>query len=141
MLIYTAIDNVHLPLTKGKAINIRLAEPIGRLYSLLLTHCRESWPELNLVDDMSMEDGTPFHGHRVAKSLNYIRKDGIHYGCASNKKLQVDSFAFISTGISRSPVQIHSLFLIEIDGKPPQVAVLICQMVSDAAMPTFPWDL
>lgn len=107
----------------------------------MLAHCQLLWPDLNIIDDHSMEDGTPLYGHRTAKSLSYIRKDGIRYGCSTNKKSQVDSFAFISTAGSRVPIQIHYLFLIEFAGKSPQVSALVRRMVSDANIPVFPWDL
>ena len=108
----------------------------------MLAHCQCIWPDLNLVDDLSLDDGLMFCGHRVAKALNYIRKDGIRYGCATNKKSHVNCFAFVCFNAgSQTPVQIESLFLLEVNNKPLQVVALIQRLVSDVTMPTFPWDL
>ena len=92
----------------------------------MLTHCQRIWPDLNLVDDLSLDNGLMFCGHRVAKALNYICKDGICYGCATNKKSHVDSFAFVCFNAgSQTPVQIESLFLLKVNNKLLQVVALI----------------
>lgn len=90
--LYTTIIqayNICLPLKKAKLDILWLMEPMDQLYNLTLTHCQHIWPDLNLIDDLLMEDSLLLCGHWVVKALSCICKDGICYGCATNKKSQV----------------------------------------------------
>ena len=76
-------NGICLPLQTAKFIN-------------LWAYCtRNLWPDVNLIDDHSIEDGIPFIATKVAQALSYICKDGIRYGCIMNAKTQSDSYAFL----------------------------------------------
>ncbi|KAG2055668.1 hypothetical protein BDR06DRAFT_989036 [Suillus hirtellus] len=108
-----AEDNVRLPLCNAKLINLRAyGLPPGVFYPILLQYCHSLWPDLHLVGDLSCDNGTPFYANKVSRALTYIRKDGIHYGCTMNQRTHADSFAFISQGRTRVPVQITALFVV-----------------------------
>ncbi|KAG1832700.1 hypothetical protein EV424DRAFT_1627097, partial [Suillus variegatus] len=99
------------------------------------------YTDLNLVSDLSCDDGTPFRANKVARALTYIRKDGIRYGCTMNRRTQADSFAFISQGRVRVPVQITALFVVGVLDTIPHVCAVVRRLVSDDDIPAMPWDL
>jgi hypothetical protein len=134
-------DNIRLPLTKAKFTNLRILEPVGTAYPLLLNYARSRWPNLQLIDDFSLEPGMPFVASRAAHAVGYIRKDGIRYGCTSNKKTKADCYAFITEANVRSPVEISSLFVIQVADKTPHVCAMVRRLMSDDNIPALPWDL
>ena len=134
-------DNVRLPLTKAKFTNLRMLDPAGTPYPLLLHYARSLWPDLHLIDDFSLGPGTPFVASRAARIVGYIRKDGIRYGCTSNKKTKADCYAFIAKANIRSPVEISSIFVIQVANKTPQVCAMVRRLMSDDHVPVLPWDL
>ena len=88
-------------------------------------------------------DGLSFVGSKVAHTLPYVRKDGIRYGCTNNWRTQSDSYAFLADGNLRVPVEISSLFVIQVplSGKSPHVCAIVRRMRSDDGIPVMPWDL
>ncbi|KAG1810737.1 hypothetical protein EV424DRAFT_1571382, partial [Suillus variegatus] len=137
-----AEDNVRLPLRNAKLINLRAyGSPPGTFYLILLQYFHSLWPDLNLVSNLSCDDGTPFRANKVARALTYIRKDGIRYGCTMNRRTQADSFAFISQGRVRVPVQITALFVVGVLDTIPHVCAVVRRLVSDDDIPAMPWDL
>lgn len=135
-------NNVSLPRRLGKTCNIADLLPNGRSYALMLKYAQDLWPDLNIIDDHSMEDGLPFYRSQTCRPLTYIRKDGIRYGATSNKRTKVDSLAFISDGPGhRAPAEILSLVSVKVDEKPPHVCALVHRMQRDEDIPVFPWDL
>jgi hypothetical protein len=137
-----SVDSVSIPRRRGKPINICDRYPDGGAYALLLGHCQRLWPDLNLINDVSLEDGTPFYRSEVCHELPFIRKEGIRYGSMANKRTRADCYAFISRGIDRRvPVEISSLFSIQVGDKPPHICALIQRMSSDDNIPRMPWDL
>ncbi|KAG1723599.1 uncharacterized protein EDB91DRAFT_1087755 [Suillus paluster] len=55
-----AEDNIRLPLHNAKLINLRAyGSPQGVFYPILLQYFRSLWPDLNLVGDLSCNNGTP----------------------------------------------------------------------------------
>ncbi|KAG2061047.1 hypothetical protein BDR06DRAFT_993204 [Suillus hirtellus] len=137
-----AEDNVRLPLCNAKLINLRAyGSPPGVFYPILLQYCRSLWPDLHLVGDLSCDNGTPFYANKVSRALTYIRKDGIHYGCTMNQRTHADSFAFISQGRTRVPVQITALFVVGVLDVIPHVCAVVRRLVSDDDIPAMPWDL
>ena len=137
-----SVDSVSIPRRLGKPINIYDHFPDGGTYALLLEHCQRLWPDLRLINDASLEDGTPFYRSEVCRTLPFIRKDGIRYGSRANKRTRVDCYAFISQGNDRRvPVEISSLFSIQVGDKPPHVCALIRRMSSDNNIPPMPWDI
>ncbi|EIW80779.1 hypothetical protein CONPUDRAFT_57284, partial [Coniophora puteana RWD-64-598 SS2] len=126
----TSEDNVRLPSRAAKFVDLRRYDP-PQMYRLLLAYCRALWPDLNLVSDRSSDAGTtPFVSGRVARSLTYIRKDGIRYGCTSNHSES-----------SRVPVRIHSLFVVGVGDKLPHVCAVVQRLYSDDRIPMFPWSM
>ncbi|KAG2757569.1 hypothetical protein P692DRAFT_20711205 [Suillus brevipes Sb2] len=137
-----AEDNVRLPLRNAKLINLRAyGSPPGVFYPILLQYCRSLWPDLHLVGDLSCDNGTPFYANKVSRALTYIRKDGIRYGCTMNRHTHADSFAFISQGRTRVPVQITALFVVGVLDVVPHVCAVVRRLVSDDDIPAMPWDL
>ncbi|KAG2335647.1 hypothetical protein BDR05DRAFT_898020, partial [Suillus weaverae] len=137
-----AEDNVRLPLRTAKLINLcTYSSPQGVFYPILLQYFRSLWPDLNLVGDLSCDNGTPFYANKVARALMYIRKDGICYGCTMNRRTHSDSFAFISQGRTRVPVQIMALFVVGVLDVVPHVCAVVRRLVSDDNIPAMPWDL
>jgi hypothetical protein len=134
-------DNVRLPLRQAKFINLRTFGPDGVLYPLLLSYCRLLWPDINIIDDFSLNDGAVFFASKVARALTYIRKDGIRYGSMMNKRTQADAYAFISHAELRVPVEITALLLVGIANKIPHVCALVRRLKSDEAIPLMPWSL
>ncbi|KAG2129521.1 hypothetical protein BD769DRAFT_1627963 [Suillus cothurnatus] len=137
-----AEDNVRLPLRNAKLINLHAyGSPQGVFYPILLQYCHSLWPDLHLVGDLSCNNGTPFYMNKVARALTYIRKDGIRYGCTMNQHMHADSFAFISQGRTRVPVQITALFMVGVLDVVPHVCAVVRRLVSDDDIPAMPWDL
>ncbi|KAF5368271.1 hypothetical protein D9615_010359 [Tricholomella constricta] len=134
-------DGVKLPKhQKSKFIDLRSLHN-GQVYGLVLAHLQQVYPDLNLIDDHSQAQGTPFWGRKSTTSVSYIRKHGLRYGCASNTRTQADSFAFITRNGARVPVQLHTLLVVTLAGRPPHVCALIRRLSSDENLPDFPWDL
>ncbi|KAG2050544.1 hypothetical protein BDR06DRAFT_998615 [Suillus hirtellus] len=131
-----------LPLRNAKLINLHAyGSPPGVFYPILLQYCHSLWPDLHLVGDLSCNNGTPFYVNKVSCALTYIRKDGIHYGCTMNQRTHADSFAFISQGRTRVPVQITALFVVGVLDVVPHVCAVVRRLVSDDDIPAMPWDL
>lgn len=78
-------------------VNLIQHDQTGQTYHLLLEYSKLLWPDLNLVTQFSPIDGLSFIPGNVAHEVPYIRKDGIWYGCTSNKCTQVDSLAVRAT--------------------------------------------
>jgi len=138
------VDHVSLPRRLGKPFNVAsiLPDSDGIAYRLLLHYLQELWPDLNIIDDASIQDGTPFYRSKAVRPVAYIRKDGIRYGSSINKRTKADSFAFISDGSDRRvPVEIVALLSVTLGEKAPHVCALIRRMSRDNNIPEFPWDL
>jgi hypothetical protein len=136
-----AASSVSLPHRLGKHIDICSLMPTGSSYTLILTYCQQLWPDLNLVSDASLHEGTPLLKNQVCRSLTYVRKDGIRYGSVLNKRTKADQYAFISDGLTRIPVEISALLGIKIGDKSLHVCAIVRRMRTDDHMPLFPWDL
>ncbi|KAF8803058.1 hypothetical protein BYT27DRAFT_7110771 [Phlegmacium glaucopus] len=140
-------DKVKLPKKIGKLpVHLIQRDPTGQTYRLLLEYSQILWPDLNLVAQFSPIDGLSLIPGNVAREVPYIRKDGIRYGCTSNKRTQADSLAFISQSAEsdiRQAVEIINYYVIQIPNtnKPPHVCALVRRMFSDDQLPRMPWDL
>jgi hypothetical protein len=135
-------NNVTLPHRLGKTINVADLLPDGRAYYLLLRYLQELWPDLGVVDDASIQDGTPFYRSKTTHAVAYVRKDGIRYGSTTNKRTDVDSMVFISDGPDRRvPAEIIAILSVKLGEKLPHVCALVRRMYRDDDIPSFPWDL
>ena len=112
----------------------------GITYRLLLEYSYQLWPDVNLTDDHSIEDGIPFIATKVAQALSYICKDGIRYGCIMNAKTQSDSYTFLLAQDNSAwyPVQIYVLFVISILNKVPEVCAMVWQLHAENNIPLLP---
>jgi hypothetical protein len=140
----SAGNNVSLPAKVGKPINVCEVLPDGLCYRLLLQHLRNVWPDLNLIDDNSNGDGTPFYRSSTCCSLAYIKKDGVRFGSTSNKRTQNDCYAFMSglPGPGRIAVEITAILSVKIaDDRPPHICAVVRRMSRTNDIPAFPWDL
>ncbi|KAJ8693146.1 hypothetical protein PTI98_010388 [Pleurotus ostreatus] len=136
-------DNVKLPRRIAKSTtNIHHMSPTGEYYRLLLRYFQDLWPDLDLVTEFANHPGQAFVAERVARALPYIRKDGIRYGCASNRRTQADCYAFIIEDQARLPVKIEALLVVNIPGchKPPHVCAIVKRLRADENIPILPWD-
>lgn len=145
---WSYLDNIKLPQRLAKAhTNLRLCQPDSTLYSVLLRYSQQLWPDLHLIDDHSLGDGTPFLASSVAQALPYIQKDGLRYGSKNNRRTQADKYAFVRThpDSSQNPVEILWLFALQISNEENSNARHVCavvqQMLEDENIPQFPWDL
>ncbi|KAG2126265.1 uncharacterized protein EDB93DRAFT_1257640 [Suillus bovinus] len=136
-----AHDNVRLPLRQAKFINLCTFGPEGVLYPCLIAYCRLIWPDLTIVNDFSPDAGIPFFASKVARALTYICKDGICYGCTTNRRTQSDAYAFISYDQSWFPVEITALLVVGVSNKVPHVCALVRRFKSDENIPLMPWSL
>ena len=135
-------NNITLPHRLGKLVNVADILPDGTAYSLMLQYLRELWPDLNVVDDASLQGGMPFYRSKSIRTISYVQKDGIHYGSATNKCTDADSVVFISGGPDcRIPAEIIAILSVKLEEKPPHVCTLVRQMYGDDDIPSFPWDL
>jgi hypothetical protein len=133
---------VKLPLRrKCKFVDLQALDPIGQVYPLVLEYAQHLWPQLELIDDFSQDEGTPFWSGKSATTVSYVRKNGIRYGCTSNRRTQADSYAFIVKDGVRVPAEIHTLLVLHVTDEPPNVCALVRRFVSDGNIPEFPWDL
>jgi len=143
------VNSVSLPKVLPKPVNLHnihpesLAGHHSDLYTILLQHCQQTWPDLQLQREFSQEPGSVFLGHQVARRLPYIRKDGLRYGSVGNRRTTADTFAYIQRDNVRCPIRIEELFVIQVPGtnKPPHVCAIIRRLYSDNGLPTLPWDL
>lgn len=135
-----SIDNICLPMAKAAPVNLRCIGP-PNLYQLLLEYSRAYWPDIKLIDDFSLDVGTQFLGSRSTRTISYIRKDGIRYGCTINKKSKVDCYAFLKDGNARVPVEIEYLLVLQVADKPPHICAVIRRMLADGNIPDLPWDI
>jgi hypothetical protein len=135
-------NNVSLPWHVGKPFDISKLLPNGAAYSLLLSYTQNLWPNLNIINDNSLKEGTSFYRSKAAYTLTYVRKNGIRYGSTSNQRTNTDSLAFISDGPDgRLPVEIIAWVSLQLGNKVPHVCAIIRQMFADENIPSFPWDL
>jgi hypothetical protein len=124
------------PPSTGQTVNTADLLPNGISYPLMLSHVQQVWPNLNIIDDNSMEEGLPFYCSQACCSLTYIRKDGIRYGATSNKHTKADSLAFISDRPGHCvPAEIISLISVKLKEKPPHVCALIQWMQHNEDIP------
>ena len=116
-------------------------ELVGDIYTLALDYCCTRWQNLDMISDYSMDEGTPLFASKSVRTISYMCKDEIRYGCLSNRRTKVDSFAFIREDQQRTPVEINTIMILQIGGEAPHLCALICRMVADNNLPRFPWDL
>ena len=116
-------------------------ELVGDIYTLALDYCCMCWQNLDMISNYSMDEGTPLFASKSVCTISYVHKDGIHYGCLSNRRTKVDSFAFIREDQQRTPVEINTIMILQIGGEAPHLCALIHRMVADNNLPCFPWDL
>ncbi|KAF9489274.1 hypothetical protein BDN71DRAFT_1530062 [Pleurotus eryngii] len=136
-------DNVKLPRRIAKSTtNIHHMSPTGEYYRLLLRYFQDLWPNLDLVTEFANHPGQAFVAKQVARALPYIRKDGIRYRCASNRRTQANCYAFILKDQARLPVKIEALLVVNIPGcyKPPHVCAIVKRLRADENIPILPWD-
>lgn len=140
----TSLDGrIQVPRRLPKLADVSAVVPDGNAYPLLLVYLQNLWPELNIIDDNSLAEGTPFYRAKTCRPLTYITKDGIRYGSICNKRTAADSFAFISSehGTARFPVQIIALLSVKFNQQPTHVCAIVQRMRQDDNLPSFPWDL
>ncbi|KAG1888094.1 hypothetical protein F4604DRAFT_1916005 [Suillus subluteus] len=135
---YPPQDPQEAKLLKAKFINLRTFGPGGVIYPLLISYCQALWPDLNIVDNFSLDNGTVFFTSKVARALTYIRKDGIRCGCMTNRRTQTDAYAFI---LSRLPVEITTLLIVGLRDKVPHICALVRRLKSNDNIPLMPWAL
>ncbi|KAF5380388.1 hypothetical protein D9615_004710 [Tricholomella constricta] len=139
-------DSVKLPKRLGKPVSLRNVEPAGAIYALLLAYFQTLWPDLNLVPEFSPIPGLSFVSSQVARSVPYIRKDGIRYGCTANRRTLADSLAFMSTPNEADPrvaIEIQHLFVVQVpnSNQRPHICAVIRRLRGGHNIPPFPWDL
>lgn len=135
-------NNITLPRRTQRLIDVSTILPDALSYTLMLRYLRNLWPDLNLVSDTTIEEGTPFYRSKYCRPLLYIKKDGIRYGSLQNKATSADSKAFILGNDGyRQPVEILSLLAVQIGDMPSHVCAFVHKMHRDARLPPFPWDL
>jgi hypothetical protein len=131
-------DSISLPKRIGKPIDLRSIQPVGT-YGLLLAYCRRLWPDLHLIDDFSLDEGLTFLASKSARALPYIRKDSLRYGSTSNRRTKADSYAFISLGGTRVPVEISLLLAVQVPGKRPHICAVVRKMTVADGFRHLPW--
>lgn len=91
----SAGNDVSLPRCVSRPLDISRILPNGASYGLLLRYVQDLWPDLNVIDDNSLEEGTPFYRSKATRPLAYVRKNGIRYSSTSNRRTNADSVAFM----------------------------------------------
>lgn len=138
----SAGNDVSLPRCVSKPLDISRILPNGASYGLLLRYVQALWPDLNVIDDNSLEEGTPFYRSKATRPLAYVRKNGIRYSSTSNRRTNADSVAFIyNEPNGRIPVEIIALLSVQLGDKAPHVCAIVRPMHVDDNIPSFPWDL
>lgn len=143
------LESISLPKVLGKKpVNLHKIHPEcltdheETLYTLLLQHCRQVWPDHDLQPELSGQPGTVFMGHQVARRLKYVQKHGLRYGSSANTRSSADIFAYIQKQDIRVPVCIEELFVIQVPdtNKPPHVCALVRHLIACDHL-AMPWDL
>ncbi|KAK1222332.1 hypothetical protein PQX77_014810 [Marasmius sp. AFHP31] len=146
-----SMDSISLPRRIRKApvdlhaIFLDGAAPGVTVYSLLFEFYSNLWLDLSLQRQFSIsgEDGLSFIGDQVARSLPFICKDGLRYGCMANRRSTSDTRAFMRENGIRVPIQFERFFVVQVPGsqKPPHICAIICRFHTDDQIPHMPWDL
>jgi hypothetical protein len=66
------VDDISLSCHLEKPFDVACILPNGIAYSLLLHYIQELWPDLNIIDNASIQDGTPFYRAKVVHPVAYI---------------------------------------------------------------------
>ena len=100
------------------------------------------WPELSQVNDkLITTDGTPFYAHSTSRSLPFIIKNRLRYGCSTDVRTDADIYAGVDLDGVRTPCEIVAHFKITVAGQTPHFCSVIRQFDCDEDIPAMPWDI
>lgn len=132
------------PKRKAKGVDLR---QLG-LYAHLLAFAQKHWVHLQIVDDFSIRPAgaTIFGGSQVAKSVDFVFKDGTWYRCSTAVSARAgistgDHFACVNIHDGRYPCKILYHFKVTVPGALSVYCSVVQHMVSDDSMPLLPLDL
>jgi hypothetical protein len=127
--------------TNPKPTNLR-ALP-AHIYPLLLRFAQQHWSAISVVDDFTVVKGDeiPLVASRCARSLPFIVKDGIRFGCSTAKRTQDDQDACADLECGRVPCKIRYHFELAVGNEAPVICSVIERWFADENIPTMPWDL
>ncbi|RDB30064.1 hypothetical protein Hypma_014106 [Hypsizygus marmoreus] len=135
-------NSVALPRRLGKFFDVSDLLPNGASYSLMLRYVQTLWPDEDIINDQSLDNGTPFYRAKTCRPLSYVRKDGIRFGSTHNRATNADSIAFmLDEAGHRVPIEIVSLLSVQLAEKTPHVCAIVRRMYCNDDIPVFPWDL
>lgn len=108
----------------------------------MLGHVSAAWPEPDLINDKLITgDGTPFYAHNTTRSLPFLMKNGLRYGCSTAVRTGADIYAGVDMDGARVPCEIVAHFEIRIADNKPHFCSVIHQFVYNKDILSMPWDI
>ncbi|THH15065.1 hypothetical protein EW146_g5356 [Bondarzewia mesenterica] len=118
----------------------KLAHP--EVYGILLEYARTLWLDLNLINYMTIEQGTMiFSASHSVKHLPFLYKGDVHYGSCTAKRTQADQYAVVEFNNLWVPCRLTYHFELQIAGRAATMCSVVKCMLMDDELPIFPWSI
>lgn len=135
------VGNIIPPNQKMKFTDLR-SMLHANIYQLLLAFLRTNLVDDNIVDDLTVEQGTTvFAASHSTQVLSHLIKDGIRFGCSTEIRKQANQYASVNFQGYRAPCRILYHFAIHLGQRPPIYCCAIQRALSDDTIPLMPWTL
>lgn len=117
--------------------------PTEDIYMKILTFAKKQFPDINLVDDFSMDpSATVLSASHCVKPMPFVYKAGIRYGSNFDKRTRNDHFACIETSNgSWFPCNILYHFELYVPGQEPTMCSIVQRLDCSDEIPTLPFSL
>lgn len=112
------------------------------IYSLFLDYAQSKWPDLNLVHERDYNNnGTLFLAKKVARHLDFVKKNGIRFGSTSSARSDADRYVLVKINGNRVPCQIEWLVQLQVPTEAAVLCAVVSPFVANFDIRQTPWDL